>query len=506
MCRKPAENDSTWIWWFLFSNWIGQITIVLMLFIVPGIFVYTIHNGWGVTLSMYYALQAGFSIGYGVVKEPDEASRLFTVFLNLLGSLAIMWFLNIIVGIYIEKQKKYLDSSSKTLFTNIDGDGDGLITLAELKHWLLTQNKYTLMFEDAEHIFHEIDSDDNGTITLDEFISFVNKQKSCLIRLKLFCVRYWMYITFIMWIGIGTMWGCFFELPLEWELDLATGDATGVYYRMVGGIRVEYKENGLFGRWDQTYTDVATGEVLAERPVGIHRDFVTSLWHAISSLATGGLLGPREEQLDMAFHIIYILIGVPLYAMNLATLGGMFAMTFIHNTATKELTDRIDKAESDYRQHYEELKKEKEEIIKIDNGKNYANIADYMELELIKHGSLQINTLHQIRKHWKSAQKNKDGHITTDKEKKRETQKRKTRYRKSKFRVPDDIGSITKRVSPVTSEEHSDADARGPSKKQQQQHIVGATHYASPRKKPAIAFGMNAVQTAAAKFAMEENG
>jgi hypothetical protein len=59
-------------------------------------FFYTHHNNWTVLESFYYAVQSGLSIGFGVLSEEDDLSRLFTTFHVLCGAVGITVMLSLL--------------------------------------------------------------------------------------------------------------------------------------------------------------------------------------------------------------------------------------------------------------------------------------------------------------------------------------------------------------------------------------------------------------------------
>ena len=51
-----------------------------------GIIFYTYYDGWTLSTSFYYALEAGLSVGYCVPSEPNDNSKIFTIFYVLTAS------------------------------------------------------------------------------------------------------------------------------------------------------------------------------------------------------------------------------------------------------------------------------------------------------------------------------------------------------------------------------------------------------------------------------------
>jgi hypothetical protein len=47
---------------------------------------YSAYNGWSLSEAFYYAVQAGLSIGFGVLSEEDDMSRAFTTLHALVGA------------------------------------------------------------------------------------------------------------------------------------------------------------------------------------------------------------------------------------------------------------------------------------------------------------------------------------------------------------------------------------------------------------------------------------
>lgn len=66
-----------------------QIFIFVFLYFGSSTWFHVVHNEWSIAQAFYYSVQSGLSIGFGVLTEADDLSRLYTVLHVLIGAIAI---------------------------------------------------------------------------------------------------------------------------------------------------------------------------------------------------------------------------------------------------------------------------------------------------------------------------------------------------------------------------------------------------------------------------------
>jgi len=112
-----------------------KICVVVLVWLAVGTAIYSVLNGWPVPQSCYYAVNAGFSIGFGALTEENDLSRLFSVAMILLGATVA----SAVLSFYVQSWFDHLETLEETaksqslsligVFTgkqklDLDGDGD----------------------------------------------------------------------------------------------------------------------------------------------------------------------------------------------------------------------------------------------------------------------------------------------------------------------------------------------------------------------------------------------
>ena len=102
------------------ANYFNNVTfyvLPVLLWLAVATTFYTIHNEWTASESFYYAVQSGLSIGFGVIPETDDVSRLFTTFHVLCGALGMTVMLSLLAEAALAniETKVRMESLSKLL-------------------------------------------------------------------------------------------------------------------------------------------------------------------------------------------------------------------------------------------------------------------------------------------------------------------------------------------------------------------------------------------------------
>ena len=103
-----------------------KVFVVVLTWVLVGAGVYMKLNGWTFAASVYYAVQAGFSIGFGALSEDSWGSQLWSIVMIATGATAAAAAL----GYYVESWFQHLDkldenatNSSMTLIGVLTGEG-----------------------------------------------------------------------------------------------------------------------------------------------------------------------------------------------------------------------------------------------------------------------------------------------------------------------------------------------------------------------------------------------
>ena len=101
----------------------------VLAWLLGGAGVYSWLNDWPFLQSYYYAVNVGWSIGFGALVEQNDASRLFSVLMICLGAGAVGGGLGYFVQLNLEASDdfaaKVRERESKRLVFGVDNDGDG---------------------------------------------------------------------------------------------------------------------------------------------------------------------------------------------------------------------------------------------------------------------------------------------------------------------------------------------------------------------------------------------
>ena len=75
--------------WAPFKSEVLNILLLLIVYFSGSTYFHVVHNEWTLAQSFYYSVQSGLSIGFGVLAETDDISRLFTVVHVIFGAIMI---------------------------------------------------------------------------------------------------------------------------------------------------------------------------------------------------------------------------------------------------------------------------------------------------------------------------------------------------------------------------------------------------------------------------------
>ena len=71
-----------------------KVFVVVLTWVLVGAAVYKAINKWSFGASVYYTVQAGFSIGFGALSEDKWESQLWSIFMNAAPSVGICFMIS----------------------------------------------------------------------------------------------------------------------------------------------------------------------------------------------------------------------------------------------------------------------------------------------------------------------------------------------------------------------------------------------------------------------------
>lgn len=340
------------------------------------------YLSWTLGQSFYYSVQAGLSIGFGLLSETKDSSRLFTVFYILTGSSFIVGALVYFIQLSLTKQASVQSREEQKLAKfsiAIRADGYTGFNLRQLHELLICYpehmrdlcmrlaNDYQAV-EEKMQVFAECSVSERAAMvdgvlkeacaTLEEF---ENDALSIPALLKLhFQEASWRQRVYSF---------------LTAHLTMARQLTATIAWVVLGVV----------------YVCVAEGA-----------SFVSGLYFAVTSLSTAGLYAvtSRADGSVYWFTGIYCLIGVPLYAITLGSYANLLVEQYNKEQLLETIHKRMGGAEMAFLEH----------LVKSEH-KDEVSFADYVEIQLLRLGKVDRDFLRQLREDFNELDEDKEGKV-----------------------------------------------------------------------------------------------
>ena len=104
--KKVAGKVPNQSRWMPFRSEVLNILLLVLVYFSGSTYFHFVHNDWTLAQSFYYSVQSGLSIGFGVLAETDDTSRLFTVVHVILGAILI----SLAFGLLLERVLDQIES------------------------------------------------------------------------------------------------------------------------------------------------------------------------------------------------------------------------------------------------------------------------------------------------------------------------------------------------------------------------------------------------------------
>jgi len=337
--------------------------------------------GWTVQESFYYSVQTGLSIGFGLLSESSDISRLYSVFHILAGSSFIGGALALFAALAVTRHEGFQGRQERKLAQVAEKMGiDGYKGLGadELRRLMIRHPPYYRdlldKLEDDSQVVHDalqkykaLARHKRSELAIDllERLAKAGILKDGGLRIDDLTAirkeRLQPHKAFLRWINANANTGRIYLVFLVWIL-------IGIIF----GIAAE--------KWS----------------------FIQSLYFAVSTLSTAGLQG--VTQTDDGWHVlfaaVYALIGVPLYGMCLGSFGGLLVDRYNEARFEEKANAKIHKAEIQLVDHL--LGETTDDAI---------DMSTYITLQLLKTGSIDRDTLQSFRDMFKTYDKNGTGKV-----------------------------------------------------------------------------------------------
>jgi len=250
--------------------------------ILGSCFFYCFYMGFRWWQAFYYTVQAGFSVGFGIVPNKPEVSRAVTIVIVLCGSSLIVFCIALMLQSSMNNMNLYRRAVEDT-FAVADKDMTGELTFSEFHAFLMAEKGEDFDFsrKEAKRLFDRIDTRKTGAITLDEWSAYLDENRDSGIGSWIWdrLDQWSMTISFIVWTCIGASYGMIYE------------------------------------RWT----------------------IISSFYYSVTACSTAGLLAPSFNSTGMLFTGVFCAIGVPLYGLALGEFAEFFTDRMFRNRSKEVL-------------------------------------------------------------------------------------------------------------------------------------------------------------------------
>jgi len=326
------------------------------------------YESWTVAQSFYYSVQAGLSIGYGLLSEGKESSRLFTVFYILAGSSFIVGALVYFIEISLCQQEEWQSEEEKKLAkfsACIKADGYAGFNLGQLHELMICYPEHMrdVVFR-LENDYQKVQD------TMQEFSESSLSQRARMVDsiLKDACSKLEEFENHV--VSIPDL--------LKMHLQEASWRQRAWHF--------------LCAHTTMTRELLAT---IIWATIGIlyvciaeDASFISGLYFAVTSMSTAGFYAVTSTASGSVYWFtgIYCLIGVPLYAFLLGSYANILVEQYNKEQMLESIHARMKGSEVAFLEH----------LVKNEH-KEKADFADYVEIQLLRLGKVDRDFLRQLR-------------------------------------------------------------------------------------------------------------
>jgi len=323
---------------------------------------------WHFSHAFYYSVQTGMSIGFGLLTESKPASELYSCFHILAGSSFIGGALSFFVSLALTRHGNFISESEQRLLKAclaLHADGYHGLTLTQLRKMLLQHPEY------ANELIRKVsETPEQAAEFIDKFGRADQRARRKLANriLKEACEK----VECFKQGNVGVT-----ELLQLDEESASCGQRVLEFLRAKANfIRLAC----ACVAW------IVVGALFSHLSDG--HDAITSVYCAISALSTAGIISTNTVESDahVLFFGVYCLIGVPLYACMLGSFANLLTEKCVEQETATKLNSALTDAETAFLAH----------LAGVD-GNTEVDLAEYTELQLLRLGVVDRDTLRTIR-------------------------------------------------------------------------------------------------------------
>jgi len=337
---------------------------------------------WRFSHAFYWSVQTGMSIGFGLLSESEKASELYSCFHILAGSSFIGGALSFFVALMLTKHRDFLSTSEQRLVkacVALHADGYHGLTLTQIREMMLMHPQYAnalirKVYPTPAEAAEQVQEFSTGSPSARREAANRILKEACE---KVDCFKN------------GNV--------MMTDLLKIDEENASLKRKVLRALRAKENFIRVTCAWVAWITLGALFSCF-----GDGNDAITSIYFAISALSTAGIVATKTVESDA--HVIFVgffcLIGVPLYAFMLGSFANLLTERYMEQQTTTKLNTALTTAESAFLAHLAGA-----------DGNSEVDLAEYTELQLLRLGVVDRDTLNMIKDHFRKLDRHNEGRL-----------------------------------------------------------------------------------------------
>jgi len=338
---------------------------------------------WTFAQSFYFSVQTGLSIGFGLLSESQNISKLYSCVHILAGSSVISGALALFAQLALARHTSFQSKEEKLLAEaseKLHADGYKGFTLSQLRGLMVTYPHY------ANAIIRKTYKDHVAARQMITEFKAADHQRRQAMADEILHVS----------VQVVEQFKCANVLTIRdiEEIDQATAPCTSRIKRAMGKHFNFILACTAFIVW------IVIGLLFSVYADG--NDFVTGLYYAVSTLSTAGMVAVKtvESQAHVLFTAFYALIGVPIYGLFLGMFANLLIDGYYKQQVQDTLKEKFNRAELEFLDHIADNDQQPD-----------VNFAEFVEFQLLRLGKVDRDLIESIRKQFRNLDTDGSGRV-----------------------------------------------------------------------------------------------
>jgi hypothetical protein len=337
---------------------------------------------WTFSQSLYFSVQTGLSIGFGLLAESKEGSMAYSIIHILLGSSVVAGALGLFASLAITRGSSFQSEEEKALArasAKLHSDGYAGFKLNEMRDLMVKYPHY------ANAIIRKVDSEPaSASQRVFEFKAADKKKRRVLAKVILQEATE----------KLAEFKNASVTIAELDALDAQTAGFVKKMGRFIRGKRNLLAAKLAFAIW------IAIGTIWSV--YADENNFVTALYFAVSTCSTAGMVSVKtvDNQAHVLFTAFFAVIGVPLYGLFL----GMFANVLVDGYNNKEVENslhaKFSASEVEFLEH-----------LSANDDKPEVDFAEFVEFQLLRMGMVDRSLISDIKEQFQKLDKDGTGFV-----------------------------------------------------------------------------------------------